>query len=530
MSNQVAGLQAHKTIGGRMLNTKLTSLYALALAALVSVVLFACGGGAGPSTPSFNAAKASCAPGDNAETGLQGQSTIAERMGGSSAKGIQCNLTLMGQFQGEGAYHAQAWIDDCSYYSTANGATGQMHPGVAVIDVSDPTNPRPSAYMDAPSMVQTWESLKVSTARHLIAAVESEGGTGINPGFAVYDVSNCKAPVLKASVTLPIPAGTIIKGHAGAIAPDGRTYYGSTTASPGSLYIIDIADPTKPQLMLNFSPADGVGVGHDLSVSKDGNRVYMMQLGQGVAGKNGVTILDVSDFNARKANPQLRIVGGHYWTDAGVGMTSEQIAINGKPYLLVSDELQLGYTTGSRASACANGLPLFGFGRLVDISDEAHPFTVSRMLLEVDDPKNCDKLANDPGFLNAGFGYSAHYCTADNRENTQLVACSRHEAGIRVFDVRDPTTPKEVAYYKPPIHTGANLPGSGINGIADRTYDWNKSHSRFLKRNGQIELWTTSADNGFQVLKFNQQNITGQSGNGNLFFNVPTSLTTITVP
>jgi hypothetical protein len=492
----------------------------------LSLALAGCGGGGGNSVPPFNAATASCAPGDNVETGLQGQTTNAERMGGSAAKGIQCNLTLLGQFQGEGAYHAQTWIDVCSYYSTANGA-GQQHPGVAVIDVSDPQNPKATAYLSAPSMLQTWESLKMSTARKLLAAVESEGGTGINPGFAVYDVTDCRNPVLKASVNLPIPAGTIIKGHAGAIAPDGRTYYGSTTAAPGSLYIIDIEDPTNPKLMLNFMPADGIGVGHDLSVSKDNNRVYLMQLGQGTAGKNGLTILDVSDFNARKANPQIRIVGSHYWTDAGVGMTSEQIAIGGKPFLLVSDELQSGYTAGTRASACANNLPLFGFGRLVDMSDETHPFTVSRLLLDVDNPKNCDKLADDLGFLNAGFGYSAHYCTADNRENTQLVACSRHEAGIRVFDVRDPSNPKEVAYYKPPIHTGANLPGSGINGTANRTYDWNKSHSRFLSRNGRMELWTTSADNGFQVLQFNPSLV---SSTPQLFANVPTSLAQITVP
>jgi len=502
---------------------RLTSLCVFAFIGVVSITLLGCGGDDGSAQPSFNAAKASCAPGDNVETGLQGQSTIAERMGGSSAKGIQCNLNLIGQVQGEGAYHAQAWIDVCSYYSTANGV-GQVHPGVAVIDVSDPTNPQATAYLNTPSMLQTWESLKVSTARKLLAAVESEGGAGTSPGFAVYDVTNCRTPVLKASINLPIPQGTIIQGHAGAMAPDGRTYYGSTTTNPGSLYIIDIADPTNPQLMLNFSPANGIGVGHDLSVSKDGNRVYLMQLGGGIAGKNGLTILDVSDFNARKASPQVRIVGSLYWTDAGVGMTSEQIAINGKPFLLVSDELQAGYTAGTRASVCANSLPLFGFGRLIDVSDETHPVTVSRLLLEVDNPKNCDTLANDPGFLNAGFGYSAHYCTADNRENTQLVACSRHEAGIRVFDVRDPTTPKEVAYYKPPIHPTSNLPGSGINAVANRTYDWNKSHSRFLNRNGQIELWTTSADNGFQVLRFNSRLDPA------LFTNVPTSLATITVP
>jgi hypothetical protein len=494
---------------------------ALAAIALSSIVLLSCGGGGGSTDVPATVPKADCAPGDNVETGLQGQTTLAERMGGSAAKGLNCNLNVIGQFKGEGAYHAQTWIDVCSYYSTANGA-GQQHPGVAVIDVSDPLNPKATAYLSAPSMLQTWESLKMSTARKLLAAVESEGGNGTNPGFAVYDVSDCKNPVLKASVNLPIPPGTTIKGHAGAMAPDGRTYYGSTF--PVSLYIIDIADPTNPQLMTNWVPPDGIGTPHDLSISKDGNRAYVMQPASGPAGKDGLVILDVSDFNARKANPQVRVLGTHFWTDGGTGMTTEQIAIAGKPYLLVSDESQ----AGSRTAACANGTPMFGFARIIDISDEAHPFTVSKFKLEIDDPKNCDKLANDPAFITTSFGYSTHYCTADNREDTRLIACSRHEAGIRVYDVLNPTNPKEVAYYKPPIHTGENLPGSGINGTTSRTYDWNKSHSRFLNRNGRIELWTTSADNGFQVLQFSQ-NLTSRATRG-LFDNVPTSLATITVP
>ena len=489
-----------------------------AIVAFASLLLWNCGSDS--YSPPDLGTKASCQVLDNPETGLQGQTTVAERMGGSAAKGIQCNLNLVGQLQGEGAYHAQTWIDNCSYYSTANGAA-QVHPGVAVIDVSDPTKPTPTAYLSAPSMLQTWESLKISTARHLIAAVESEGGSGVNPGFAVYDVTNCKTPVLKASVTLPIPPGTTIKGHAGSMAPDGRTYYGSTY--PTSLYIIDIADPTNPQLMLNWVPPDGIGTPHDLSVSKDSNRVYLMQPGTGPAGKNGLVVLDVSDFNARKANPQVRVVGTFFWTDGGIAMTSEQISIGGKPMLLVSDELQ----AGTRAAACANNTPVFAFARLLDMTDETHPKQVSKLSLEVDDPKNCAALANDPAYLTTSFGYSTHYCTADNREDTHLVACSRHEAGLRVFDVVDPTSPKEIAYYKPPIHTGVNLPGSGINGTPSRTYDWNKSHSRFLKRNGVIELWTTSADNGFQVLKFNDSFVYNYPS---LFEAVPTSLTQITVP
>jgi len=504
------------------------NLASFAFIVISSVALWGCGGGGGGGGGQvqfpYPTAKATCSPGDNPETGLQGQSTLAERMGGSSAAGIQCNLNLVGQMQGQGAYHAQTWIDHCSYFSTANGNSGQLHPGVTVVDVSDPTNPVATAYLSAPAMIQTWESLKISTAGKLLAAVESEGGSGIHPGFAVYDVTDCANPVLKAAVDLPIGAGQIIEGHAGAMAPDGRTYYGSTYTVPGSLYIIDISDPTQPNLMKVFMPNDGIGIGHDLSVSEDGNRVYMLQPSTGISGNDGLSVLDVSDFNARKANPQVRIVGTSFWTDAGIGMTSEQIAINGKPYILASDELQAGYPA-ARSSNCANGTPLFGFGRLIDISDETHPFTVSELKLQVDNPANCGVLASDLAFQNSSFGYSAHYCTADNRQNTQLVACARHEAGIRVFDVRDPVHPVEVAYYKPPIHTGANLPSSGIDGVPTRTYDWNKSHSRFLNVNGEIELWTTSADNGFQVLKFNTATMDPA-----LFTNVPTSLATITVP
>jgi hypothetical protein len=487
------------------------------------IVTMNCSGSNGNFPPTVSNGT-SCQSGDNVETGLQGQTTLAQRMSGAAAQGFNCNLALIGQSRGEGAYHAQTWIDACSYYSTADGAT-QAHPGVAVIDVTNPTAPKATAYLSAPAMLQTWESLKMSTARHLLAAVESEGGNGTHPGFAVYDVTQCTQPVLKAAVDLPIPPGTTIRGHAGAMAPDGMTYYGSTY--PTSMYIIDISDPTNPQLMLNWVPPNNIGTPHDLSVSEDGNRVYLMQPGSGPAGKNGLVILDVSDFNARKPNPQVRVVSTLFWPDGGIAMTSEQIAIKGKSMLLVSDELQ----AGTRAAACTNGTPLFGYARLIDISDETNPTQVSLLKLQVDDPANCSQLANDPAFVAAeegtSFGYSTHYCTADNRQDTRLVACSRHEAGIRVFDVSTPTAPVEVAYYKPPIHTGANLPGSGINGVASRTYDWNKSHSRFLNRNGRIELWTTSADNGFQVLQF-ETFLT--HAKPQLFVNVPTSTSTITVP
>ena len=175
-------------------------------------------------------------------------------------------------------------------------------------------------------------------------------------------------------------------------------------------------------------------------------------------------------------------------------MTSEEITIRGKPYLLASDEIQ----AGTRAQACANGTPLFAFGRIIDISDVTRPFTVSKLKLEVDDPKNCAALANDLGFQNT-FGYSAHYCTADNRDDLSSSRAAVTRLAFACSTSRIP--PTEIAYYKPPIQTGENIPDRASNDHGSHLR-LDKSHSRFLSRNGHIELWTTSADNGFQVLKF----------------------------
>src|SRR5262249_54353064 len=81
--------------------------------------------------------KAKCGPYDYVETGLQGQTSVAERISGLSELGFNCNVELVGQFQGEGASYGMAWYKHCAYYGTAN-TPQQANRGVVVIDASDP--------------------------------------------------------------------------------------------------------------------------------------------------------------------------------------------------------------------------------------------------------------------------------------------------------------------------------------------------------------------------------------------------------
>jgi hypothetical protein len=359
-----------------------------------------------------------------------------------------------------------------------------------------------TTYLDARAMWDPWESLKVNPARKLLAAIQADNGNGEQPGFAVYDVSDCRKPVLKASIDLGVP----LKGHAGNFAPDGRTYYG--TEIRVSTYGIDIDNPAEPKLLGVWRGENGNGLPHDVSFNAAGDRLYTAQPGGlgrpgGEASQNGLVISDVSDFAARRPNPTAKVISTLFWKDGAVAQMTERLQINGRPYLIFTDEAGAGGIGEGGKAACAQNLPPFGFGRLIDISDERNPKIASKLMLEVHDPANCSVTQLDTGFADL-FGYSSHYCTADNLDNAQYLACSYFEAGVRVFDIRDPYRPKEIAYYKPPARS-AMLAGSSNSSLrrhGSRTADWASSNIRWHRSGNELHLWFTSHENGFQVVKF----------------------------
>ena len=455
-----------------------------ALAALICAGIVACGAQGTADAPLPVAAKvaasydplndpvprAVCGPGSQPETDIQGRVPVEDRVSGRSQEGYRCNMELESQLQGVGASWQMAWFEDCVYY----GTTFPGAHGVQVLDVSDSKNPKLTATLTTPSMLDPWESLKVNERRGLLGA-----DTGWNIGgpafFDVYDLkSDCAHPQLLSTLPAQAPVG-----HEGDWAPDGLTYYVGLSPS-----IIDVTDPAVPKYVPS---TDNKGSGHGLSVREDGNRMYAV----GASCGNGLKILDTSQIQARVLNPQIPVIGEVCWTDGSTAQHTIPVYYDGKPYVIFVDEM------GRGAS------------RIIDISDETKPVVVSKLKLEIHLPAAADFVAADCQGEGSLFCYEAHYCSVDQKINPTALACGYFNSGLRVFDIREPLKPREIAYYNPPAQVGkkAQLTGSEHqNGalagaaVTETTADWCSSQPRFVKERG--ELWATCQDNGFMVLKF----------------------------
>ena len=486
--------------------------------------------------PPLTVPKAKCGPHDNPETGLQGQVPAALRASGF--KGFNCNLELIGQSKGDGANwqttefkerdrpHRGKWggwghdKDErvCGYHGTASPALSgpnRTNLGVPVLDITNPHRPTPTAHLTTTSMLDPWESLKVNERRQLLAADNGQNGGG-GPEVDIYDVSNdCRFPQLLAS--LPVGTGADggivapVIGHEGSFAPDGLTYYGGDLRA-AQYYAVDTTNPSEPKLLAAWKP--GIANVHGMSISDDGTRGYFVSLGfntpadltnPAVAATNGLLIYDLTEIQKRKPNPQVKLLGQVLWKDGSVAQHTINVKIRGKPYVIFVDEGGSGGGTSAAQlqGACAAGLPPFPMARIIDIRDETKPKIVSRLMTEVHDPANCDKVIPDLVGLSI-FTYGTHYCSVDNRHNATTLACGMFNSGIRVFDIRDPERPKEIAYYNPAGATVAS-PGSNHDNSFAKNFvpggpDWCSAQVHLDARKGT--LWTTCQDNGVLVLKF----------------------------
>ena len=465
-----------------------TALFLLAAGGgdtLTYLAMFNAEGQMGPEPEPLPVPRAECGPDARPETGIQGRVSRADHQSGLAAQGLQCNAVLVGQHTQEkagvdgtivgnvGGYKVHRYVDsqgnECGYYDTSllpptNAGDGNL--GVRVLDMNDPANPRLSMVLKTPAMVSPHESLILSESRGLLMAVAGNLSQAVLPGIVdIYDLEGplgCSVPILQSSTPLGI------WGHESGLSPDGNTFY-AASFSTTTITALDISDPKLP-VTIGTIPAKT----HGMSVSDDGTRGY---LARNSSSNNGFVILDLTEFQNREPNPEAPQISHLKWTGISTPQSTVPITVDGHPFVIESDEF------GPGAS------------RIIDISDEANPFVVSNLRLEVHQKDIRDanpSMEDDPG-VNTPFAfaqdYTGHFCSTPTRVNPKIVACGMSVSGLRVFNIQDPCEPYEVAYFTAPVQARAFPEGS----------NWAYSMPTFAPERN--EVWYSEGYSGFYAVQ-----------------------------
>ncbi len=165
------------------------------------------------------------------------------------------------------------------------------------------------------------------------------------------------------------------------------------------------------------------------------------------------------------------------WESMSIPQNAIPIRIDEKKYVMEIDEFGAQFEVGA--------------ARIISVEDETQPKVVSNIRLAVHQPENFAEQAADPGATNPLQGYAGHYCNVPRRIDPEIMACSMILSGLRIFDIRDPKNPKEIAYFNAPVKDRIT-PGFEAS-------NWAMSSPAFDAENG--EIWYSDGFQGFYAVK-----------------------------
>lgn len=393
---------------------------------------------------------------------------------------VGCGLRIVGfnDLLGRGNNFNLVRVGSCAYVSSKGPAEPLVglpselagpNDGVAVINVSDPSNPRLIRMLRQQGAIDAVETMAaIDAGDRKVLVVGSYGGRStispldelLGPALDIYDVSdNCTNPVHRATTFWPDnahnltlnAAGTRVYGTRYAFDPKATVATalgalldaGQVVTAAGlpltDVMVMDINDLDRPRLagQLRLILPDGSPTEcHKVELDRSETRMFCAGDNLSDAAQHdgrepvysvwpsaGPTIWDISDVARGVANPVARFVGesavrgqgGHH----AVPMTVTDPSGRPRRYLMAANEL---------AFTC----DMAAYPRVWDITDETQPVVVSELHLPAVD--QCS---------------GAHYNDVDDRERTTMALVGWTDAGFRVFDVRDPVHPRPLAYFKP---------------------------------------------------------------------------------
>jgi hypothetical protein len=315
------------------------------------------------------------------------------------------------------------------------------HRGWSILDVTDPTAPEFVMYIPGPE--NTW-TIQIQVAEgKMITALER-----IAPGWGGSEAAAHAEGVLIWDVSDPIKPRQLGHYRTGSTGTHRNFYDGGSLmhiagGAPdydGKIYhIVNIADPSQPQQISCFALEEqkkqATKTGAKLSLHGpahvEGSRAYLPY------GDGGGIILDISDVKAPRMLSQL----------AFTGLCSRQgihtyLPLPRRKVALINDE-----------AIAENGDENLNLAGIVDIGNENEPRLISLFPLPVPPPDSGLKNFYEKG---GRFGphnqhHPSHQPCLENRDD--IAYLTYFNAGLRVYDIRDARTPKEIAYFVPPDPT-----------------------------------------------------------------------------
>lgn len=215
------------------------------------------------------------------------------------------NLELVAQIPGEGGTDIEFFSRELATYRQADGSfvtpaapvvrhfafVGNQRSGAFFVDITDPENPYEVSRMQDCTVGQGDPQVNADGTLGAIALQTSGwcrlvNGRNARNGSIIVDLTDPYDPLAVGNA--PEAAGS----HNNTLHPEGRYLYISTSAlvpnsgSNARVPIYDLADPTAPKLVQNFTvPGNGP---HDIRFSDDGKRAYL-------AGISAYHILNTED-------------------------------------------------------------------------------------------------------------------------------------------------------------------------------------------------------------------------------------------
>lgn len=313
--------------------------------------------------------------------------------------------------------------------------------GWSIVDVTNPAKPEYIKFIPGPDNTSTAQ-VQVADGIMITALSKGSEGFGTNPegpfeeGIYIWDVKDPVNPKRLAHYKTGA-TGTHRNHWEG-----GRYVHLTATARGYSGHIctiLDIVDPSKPvevgrwwlpdQWTAGGAKLTKAGIGLHGPAYPEGNRAY---LGYGAAG---MIILDISDITLPKLVSRLEFhppLGSRLACHTVLPLLKRKLA------LVCSEALE---------ENCRESLNYAG---IVDIADEKNPRLIS--LFPLPEPPPGAPYKN---FCEKGGRFGPHNFHIPQRDpyredRDDRVYLTYFNAGLRLYDIRDPYLPKEVACYLPP--------------------------------------------------------------------------------